>query len=139
MYQLYHLSYAITTCLESIEITCDKDFDALHKAGSSLNDLFFVFFDDLYTTVKNGYQSSTGEDVYWNLSNRACMPQTTIGGKLNTQPFAGKPFIGWMWSCVLEQAPQKTDVYSFQVTVRDNTGKILKTETNAMLIQGLQE
>lgn len=32
--------------IEQIEITSDADFDAQHPAGTLLNDLFFVYFDD---------------------------------------------------------------------------------------------
>ncbi|MDR1582083.1 MAG: hypothetical protein LBS55_02305 [Prevotellaceae bacterium] len=51
---------SIITPLKSIVIVANKDFSSDYPAGSDLSPLFTVYFDDPYSTVKNGYKQIEG-------------------------------------------------------------------------------
>ncbi len=59
---------ALTEPLTSVNIVCDKDFDATHKAGSSLGDVIMFCATSPYEFIQSGYKKKiyTYPD-YWKM------------------------------------------------------------------------
>ena len=49
-------TWAFTPDIESLSIVCKQDFDALHPAGTSLNDCVTVNYVSLYSFIQAGYK-----------------------------------------------------------------------------------
>jgi hypothetical protein len=127
-----HVS-AIITPLRSISITCDKSYSSQYPAGSDLNSLFTVYYDDPYSTVKNGYKSIGGSYRFW---DHIIYPQSVIKEKLSKADFKESPFIGSQWLCFLDEAPEKTDEYVFQVKVTLIDGTVMEATAPPVNIKG---
>lgn len=54
---------APTADIESIEITCNRDWDALHPAGSSLNDIVLYMGHTLKPFIESGYDPAVSKSV----------------------------------------------------------------------------
>jgi len=133
---------AVADTLQSINITCDKQFDENHPAGSSLNDLFSIYLEDPCATIKNGYKSSTGSD-YYSLTRPfapdAKTPYSLFGAKLTSVNLVDKPHIGYQMFLGLDVAPENTGEYVFTVSITDKQGKTIeKTADNPIQIEGLK-
>ncbi|MDR2010344.1 MAG: hypothetical protein LBQ22_07670 [Bacteroidales bacterium] len=125
---------AIITPLNSITIVADRNFSSDYPAGSDLSPLFTVYFDDLYSTVKNGYKPVEGTyRFYENLP----YPQSIVKVKLSEANFAGRPFIGVEWYCLLDVAPEKTDTYTFRVKSTFIDGTVLEATAPPINIKGV--
>lgn len=127
---------AITDTLQSIKITCDKEFNPSSPAGSDLSGLFSVYFESPYRTVKNGYKSYEGDNTVNVTDIPADYPHTMIGGRLKGFNFIDYPFIAPMWFCALEFAPDKTASYTFTVTVDNLRGVRFTRTAKAIHIKG---
>jgi hypothetical protein len=104
-------SNAIITPVKDIVITCDKDFTSEFPAGSNLNSLFTVYFDNPYATVKNNYRTVEGSYRYeWVLSD---FPVSIFEAPLSEINFSNYPFISNKWNCRLNVAPENTGSYIF--------------------------
>ena len=124
---------AIADTLQSVNIICDKSIDENHPAGSNLNDIFSVYFEDPYAVIKNGYQSVTGSN-YYSLDRETIpegFPYALFGSKLSAIDFSVKPYIGTEWYLVLETAPENTDEYTFTISITDMQGKTIEKKARA--------
>lgn len=130
------LSVAIIDTLQSVAVTCDKDFTENLPAGSNLNELFTIFYDDPYAVVKNGYRNYTGEDAFRDDYMVQDFPYAFIGNKLSAVDFTKKPFIGDTWILYLNEAPDKTDTYTFSVKITKTDGTVLSARTYPIGIKG---
>ncbi|MDR1225878.1 MAG: hypothetical protein LBK47_03145 [Prevotellaceae bacterium] len=118
---------SMITPLKNIAITCDKDFGANYPAGSNLNELFTVYFDDPYSTVKNGYHPVEGTYAYFRGADfQRDNPQSIVKVRLSEANFSERPFIGNKWLCILDVAPERTDTYIFEVKITFVDGAELK-------------
>lgn len=119
---------AITTPLQSIRITCDKDLNEDFPAGSELSSVFSVFFEYPGWVVANGYKDykegyKRTDIAYPNF------PCALLGGNLSTMSFEDKQFIGPVWICKLNISPQRMDKYVFTVKVTMVDGSFLVKQT----------
>lgn len=129
-------AFALTDTLQAINIVSNKDFNAEYKAGSNLNDLFFIYFEEPYTTIKNGYKSSQGKNYYEVDIIRKEFPYTLYGELLSKVDFSKKYFISPRLYLVLEAVPDETAEYTFTVTIKNTQGKEVTVSANAILIKG---
>ena len=124
------IAVALVDTLQTITITCDKAFNEKYPAGSSLNELFSIYFEEPYTTIKNGYKSSTGDNYYTiNIFNNK-FPYSLFGANLSTVDLSKKYYIGTHLYLMLETAPKNTGEYLFTVSVINTEGKILEKTAN---------
>jgi hypothetical protein len=128
------LSWAIITPLKSIVIVADKDFSNDYPAGSDLSPLFTVYFNDPYSTVKNGYKSIEG--TYKSVEN-APYPESIRKVKLSEANFEERPFIGDRWLCFLDVAPETTGTYTFLVKATFVDGTVLESPAPSINIKGV--
>ncbi|MBR4327495.1 MAG: hypothetical protein IKP73_18440 [Bacteroidales bacterium] len=73
----YYMSAIEQGCLaplNSINIVADKDFDEEHPAGTSLNDLFTLWYRAFHSFIKNGHQDIYAEEEY----SRYCAKDSTL-------------------------------------------------------------
>jgi hypothetical protein len=121
--------------IKSVTITGDKDFSASYPAGSSLNNLFTVYFNDPYALIKNNYQPIEGTYKYHTDSYTSNYPFAVFKENLSAVNFSERPFIDYRWHMVLNVAPEITDTYTFHIVVTLADDTVL--ETSASLgIQG---
>jgi hypothetical protein len=132
----YLTTSAIITPLKSIAIVADKDFSSDYPAGSDLSPLFTVYFDDPYSTVKNGYKQVEGTYRFIEIAPH---PQSIFKSKLSEANFEKRPFIGDEWLCFLDAAPEKTDTYTFQVKVTFADGTVLEATAPSINIKGTND
>ncbi|GHT43475.1 hypothetical protein AGMMS49965_17320 [Bacteroidia bacterium] len=130
------LARAIITPLKSIVIVADKDFSSNYLAGSDLSSLFTVYFDDPYSTVKNGYKSVGGT---YRFIDHDVFPQSVFKTKLSEANFEERPFINAEWLCFLDVAPEKTDTYSFLIKATFVNGTVLEATAPPINIKGTNE
>ncbi len=130
------MAFALTDTLQTIRITCDKDFNAEYKAGSDLSSLFSIYFEEPYTTVKNGYKSSQGKNYYEVDIIRKEFPYSFYGELLSKVDLSKKYFIAPLLYLSLEATPDKTAEYLFTVTIKNTQGKEVTVSANAILIKG---
>lgn len=124
---------AIITPVKEFVITSDKDY-ANFSAGSNLNKLFTVYFDNPYATVKNNYQAIKGSYHYDFIYD---YPISVIRTNLGDVNFPSYKFIGNQWLCHLDIAPDKTDTYTFYVKVILDDGTMLEgTDPVTISIKG---
>lgn len=120
---------ALVDTLQTVTITCDKIFDEQHPVGSNLNDLFSVYFEDPYATIKNGYKSSIGDNYYTiDAFLNPNFPYSLFGAPLTSVDFTKKYHIGTEWYFILEKAPEKTDEYLFTVSITNTSGKTIEKD-----------
>ena len=131
---------ALVDTLQNITITCDKAFSEKYPAGSSLNELFSIYFEEPYTTIKNGYKSSTGDNYYTiNIFNNK-FPYSLFGANLATIDLSKKYYIGTKWYFILEKAPENSGEYLLTVSVTNTEGKTLeKTANDPIQLRGLND
>jgi hypothetical protein len=132
----YYGGWAIITPLKSIAIVADKDFNSDYPVGSDLSSLFTVYFDDPYSTVKNGYRSVEGTYRFF---ENAPFPQSIFKSKLTEANFEERPFIGHEWLCFLDVAPEKADTYTFQVKVTFVDSTVLEAIAPPINIKGTND
>jgi hypothetical protein len=124
--------------IKSVTITGDKDFGANYPAGSSLNELFTIYFNDPYALIKNNYQPIADTYKYFTDSYTSNYPYAVFKENLSAVNFAERPFIDFEWHLVLNVAPETTDTYTFHVAVTLADDTVL--ETSASLgIQGTND
>lgn len=112
------LAQVLLNKITSVTITCDKAFDAQHPAGSSLNDLFTIAFNDPIALIENDYQIPAGYYQYPCVTCDSDMyPSAVLLKKLSTVDFAEHPYLDNYWNCRLDKAPAATDIYTFTVRV----------------------
>jgi len=136
-YSLEHLGICAIDKIKSVSVTSDKDFNAEYPAGANLNELFTFYANDAYALIKNNYQQP--EDTYSYGTNKwtANIPMAIIKKKLSTVNFPEHPYLDTRWYCILDEAPQKTDTYTFYVSVVLEDGTELKAE-DSRGIKGLE-
>lgn len=100
--------------VKSITITCDKDWDEAHPAGTNLNDLFVMYYEDHYALVHNGYKAPEGTYKFSDMEHMI-HPQAVVESPGPYFSIIDSPFVGSEWVFHLISAPQKTDSYSFKV------------------------
>ncbi|MDR2955742.1 MAG: DUF5034 domain-containing protein [Prevotella sp.] len=127
---------AIIDTLSSISIFCNEDFSEDFPAGSDISSLFYVFFENPYWVVTNGYKSYSGDHSYTSSSIKEGFPYAIEGWELNSIDFTTKPFIGATWDCQLTQAPDVTGIYSFDVEVTKTDGKKIRVTSRPFGIKG---
>jgi hypothetical protein len=130
------LARAIITPLKSIAIVADRDFNSDYPAGSDLSPLFTVYFDDPYSTIKNGYKQVEGTYSY---TEGLPYPQSIFKAKLSEANFEERPFISDKWHCLLNVAPEKTDTYTFQVKAAFVDGTALESQSPPINIKGAND
>jgi hypothetical protein len=128
---------AIITPLDSITIVTDKDFSSDYPTGSNLSPLFTVYFNDPYSTVKNGYKSVEGSYRFY--EEAPPHPVSIVKAKLSEANFAERPFIGDEWYCQLDVAPEKTNTYTFRVKVTFVDGTVLEATAPLINIKGTND
>jgi hypothetical protein len=131
-----HLEIAIITPLKFLTIAADKNFSSDYPAGSDLSTLFTVYFDDMYSTVKNGYKSVEG--TYKTLENSS-LQESIFKYKLSEANFEERPFIGYRWFCFLNVAPEETGTYTFKVKAEFVDGTVLEAQSPPINIKGANE
>jgi len=130
---------AITVPLRSISITCDKDINSDFPAGSELNSLFTVVFDDLYATIKNSYKTVEGSypqpksTPEWEYD----VDHSYFKEKLSAVDFPRHPFIWNTWLCILDTVPNKTGEYTFHVKVTQINGNEMESTSVPITIKGI--
>ena len=134
---------AVADTLQSVNITCNKQIDEKHPAGSSLNDLFSVYFEDPYAVIKNGYKSLTGENYY---SLEGIIPEilkdfpySIFGAKLSSVDLTTKPYMGIAWRVLLDTAPETTGEYTFTVSITNKQGKTIERTAAPIKLKGLSD
>jgi hypothetical protein len=132
---------SIITPLRDIAITCDKNFGANYPAGSNLSEIFMVFFDDIYSTVRNGYRPVEDSYAYYprGFNYEEYNPQSLVKVRLSEANFPERPFIGNAWNCILDVAPEHTDTYTFTVKVTLVDGTLLESKVSAVNIRGSKD
>lgn len=126
---------AIVDTLQSIEITTDSDFSPELPAGTNLNHLFNVYFEDPYLVIQNEYQQPDGG---YRLSsvNYRIFPHVITGGKLDEINFPEKPFIGNTYMCVLDQLPKERGEYKFKIRIKKTNGEVIENISRPIPIEG---
>lgn len=132
------MAYALTDTLRTIQITSNKDFNAEYKAGDNLNSLFSIYFEEPYATIKNGYKSLQGKNYYEVDVIRKEFPYSFYGERLSEVDFSKKYFIGSQLHLSLEAIPDKTEEYTFTITIRNTQGKEVTVSANPIKIKGTE-
>lgn len=124
--------------LKEVTITADKSFAPDLPAGSDLNKLFKVIFDDVYTTIRNGYKHVDGtyrreEPVYLGngeeeIQSLRCLP--LVGTRLEDYLFPKTE-----WEFFLDAKPEETEVYTFHVRMTFTDGTTLEADAPPILIK----
>lgn len=126
---------AISEVLKSFNITCNKAFGKQYPSGTNLNKLFSIYFENPYLVVKNNYQQPTNgyklNNVHYDY-----FPHIMTGGKLNEISFTDLPFIGNIYMCVLNEAPEQTDEYVFTIEIIKTNGEKVMAQTKPVKIMG---
>ncbi|MDR1896310.1 MAG: hypothetical protein LBR10_05925 [Prevotellaceae bacterium] len=123
--------------IKSVIISSDKDFNTAHPAGSSLNDLFTIYFNDPYALIKNNYRPIEGTYTYLSGDNLG-YPFAIFKETLSSVRFIERPFIDHRWDIVLNVGPETSDTYIFYVKVVLEDDSVLEAETS-INIQGTSE
>ncbi|MDR2005357.1 MAG: hypothetical protein LBQ74_20225 [Prevotella sp.] len=131
------ITWANADTLQVITVTCDKAIDSRHAVGSSLNDLFSIYFLDICALVKNGYKPIIGQNYYSIVNKYYEYPYTLFGDRLSSVNLEDKPYIGIDIDLVLETVPEHTDEYTFTVSVTNKQGKTIGKTTDPVRIKGL--
>lgn len=127
--------HANADTLQYINVTCNKQIDSSHPAGSSLNDIFSIYFEDICAYVKNGYKPVTGPNYYSIVNDYGS--HTLFGDKLLSVNLADKPHGGLSLNLMLETTPEHTDEYTFTVSVTNKQGKTVENTTEPVRIKGI--
>lgn len=122
--------------ISAIEVTCNQDINDKYPKGTSLNDIFSVYFEDPYAVIKNGYRSLTGAPYYKLFGLRQGLPYAFYGNKLSSVDFPSKPHIGVVIYLILEEPPVETGLYEFTVSIKETKGKEVKKTAVGIKIQG---
>ena len=136
-------SVALADTLKTINITCNKDIDSNHPAGSSLNDIFSIYFDDICAVIKNGYKTLTGQSYYSILvvvDGEICVLEDIrafYGTKLSSVNLPDKPHSSPRLYLILDTAPENTDEYLFTVSITNTKGKTIEGVSEPIKIKGL--
>jgi hypothetical protein len=142
MYSLSNIIIAVADTLQFVNITCNKQIDERHPAGSSLNNLFSVYFEDPYAVIKNGYKSLTGEN-YYSLEGipeiLKDFPYSIFGAKLSSVDLTTKPYMGIAWRVLLDTAPETTGEYTFTVSITNKQGKTIERTAAPIKLKGLSD
>jgi hypothetical protein len=135
VYTFEYMAFSTLAQIKSVAITSDKDFNVDHPAGSSLNNLFTIYFNDPYALIKNNYRPIDGTYKYHTDIYTENYPFAVFKERLSAVNFMERPFIDYRWDVVLNVAPEITDAYTFyvRVTLADDT--VLETSTS-LNIQG---
>jgi hypothetical protein len=124
--------------IKSVTITSDRDFTADYPAGSSLNDLFTIYFNDPYALIKNNYQPIEGTYKYQTDYYTSNYPFVVFKEQLSTVNFIERPFIDYEWHVVLNAAPETTGTYAFHIAIALADDRVLETSTS-LNIQGTSD
>ena len=132
---------AVADTIQSVNITCDKQIDEAHPAGSSLNDIFSIYFEDPYAVIKVGYKTPTSANHY-SLEGRVDKPKefpySLFGAKLSSVDFSKKLHMGTRWGLVLDTAPENTGEYIFTVSITNKQGTKQEKTANPIQLKGLK-
>jgi hypothetical protein len=128
---------SVADTLQSINITCNKQFDESHPSGNNLNDIFSVYVEDPVAVIKNGYKTVTGSNYYSISDMPKEFPYCIFGSKLSSVDLINKPYIGIQIYLVLDAVPERTGEYIFTISVINKQGKIIKKTAAPMQIKGL--
>ena len=129
---------AVADTIQSVNITCDKQIDVAHPAGSSLNDMFSIYFEDPLAVIDNGYRTPVGENYYtpeatFEIDKK--IPCVFFGAKLSSVDFSSKLHMGRDWWLILETAPENTGEYTFTVSITNKQGYKLEKIANPIKIK----
>jgi hypothetical protein len=133
----YRMAWAIPEKIKSVIITSDKDFKDGYPAGSNLNNLFTIYFNDAYAVVRNNYRPIVGTYQYPTNECIKNYPYAVFKEKLSAVNFPERPYIDYRWDCILDVAPQYTDTYTFYVKVVLEDGTVLE-ESASFTIRGVE-
>ena len=106
----------------SIDITCGKDYDTQHPAGTSLADIVDYKVISIYPWIRGGYDASS-EKVFW-----ITKPLNTI-----TQDDMTMIFILIFIKLSLKSAPNEKGDYPFCITLITDDGLTYEVNQSAAL------
>jgi hypothetical protein len=138
MYATEYMPRSTLAQIKSVTVTSDKDFNAAHPAGSSLNDLFTIYFNDPCALIKNNYQPIKGAYKYRPNGHLDDWPYAIFKEQLSAVNFIERPYTDYRWNTVLNVAPETTDTYTFYVKVVLADDSELKAEAS-LNIQGTSD
>ncbi len=124
------------SALKKVVITADKDFNDNLPAGTDLSPLFYIRFDDVYATVKNGYKTAPYTHP-WNDVASDIEPVSYRCLKLSEADLEEYPFIEPQWGLCLDVKPEKTDNYTFHVKFTFADGTVLEGDAPAITVKGV--
>lgn len=123
---------ALAYPLDKITICCDKDFDAEHPAGESLDDIAQLGFCSFYPFVENGYNYFPMPDDWWyNDRVRYTMPFASVNAEVTKLLWAyfltSKISPSYVAKIDFVSQPETPGEYAFALEMTTN-GETLKTE-----------
>ena len=107
----------------NVYVTCNRDIDSKHPAGSSLEDILSILYSDPYWVVQNKYRTYKGADACTN------DPTTSFPYALRQQPLrvfnqSSHPYIGSVFHLLADNLTFNNDVsYEFTVTITTKDGQ----------------
>ena len=112
--------YCFAKDFTSIDIVCDKEYDALHPAGKSLADIVDCKVTSIYPWIKGGYAGTTAQTISKQLSSMQLDDMTMI----SLFPFVKLTF---------KSAPSVKGEYSFRITMKTDDGLIYEIDQDVAL------
>lgn len=113
--ELVNLRYvSINDSLSHISIVCDKDINPNHPAGTELNDIFTFKAKTVYNIIQQNYNSYEAEKIE--------IPAKEVN-------FAKTRIIHPECELVLNQLPEKSGTYTFEVTIKLSEKTLKNTVT----------
>ena len=124
------------SALKKVVITANKDFNGKFPMGTDLSSLFYIGFDDVYATVKNGYKTAP-HTYQLDYTDNDIVPISYRCLKLSEANLEEYPFIEPQWGLCLDVKPEKTDNYTFHVKFTFADGTVLEGDAPAITVKGV--
>lgn len=128
-----HLPVALSETIEKIGISVNQDYTAEYKRGADVSGLFTIVYDHPFAVVSNQYQSPA--DTYRYEYTDSAIPEAVYKEPLAEMDFSSKKALGNNFYLVLNSSPDTSGKYTFTITVKATSGKVLTVTTNEIPIE----
>ena len=121
---------ALADALSSVSVVCDKEYDAAHEAGSSLDDLVTFCATSPYEFIRGGYKDTVRNDDYPEYFKEMAMNQD-VGYKPVEMPVGAvnknnSSMLYPICHLYFKRRPAQDGEYVFTITVKTEDMEIVK-------------
>lgn len=113
---------ALTDTVTNITIVCDKAYNAAYPAGNSLNEIVKIRYLSAKEYIESGY-----DDSFINSGREIPLSDFNLQNNY---------LVGTVFRFTITIPPDKTDSYSFTVTVEMKSGKSFSLQYSSVVLKG---